>query len=401
MRYARPLLAAVVLCTAASVGVQAEAGATTSVPQLVSGVLNISGVGVSDGTVLARLWPDDQTTATLPEGASFDLYEIGTATTGDDGAFSFALDPTTIPADYIDNDGRVDVEILGGNDVVMTTRFTTVEFIRDVTDANEAAETSPNPTLPVIGTWVAADNAAVPAAVDLDLGTIRDDSALDEYDVALPDVAPAVILDSILAAAPGGGCHQSAGARRGPYLETFATIYGDGGVKGRVAQSTSSSHTLGVGVKSPGDASFSASGTETEASGFGYDSNFTVADAAVQNKVYYRDYTSGCATSTGAVYTTEYERPDGFYQAGPYYKYAGHTNYTTCDIGFVDHSYWRSSSKNGQFSAGVELPGPNLSAQSGFSSSQEVAYHFTKQGKLCGSGGKPWGSAPRMSARTS
>lgn len=363
--------------------------------------MNISGVGVSDGTVIARLWPDDQTTAALPEGASFDFYEIGTATTGDDGGFSFTLDPATIPADYIDNDGRVDLEILGGNDVVMTTRFTTVEFIRDVTDAEGAADTSPNPTLPRIGTWVAADNAAVPAAVDLDLGTIRDGSPLDEYDVAVPNVAPAAILESILASGPGGGCFQTAGARRGPYLETFATIYGDGGVKGRIVQSTSSSHTLGIGVKYPGDTGFSASGTATKTSGFGYDSSYNVVDAAVQNKVYYRDYKQGCTTGTGATYTSQYEKPDGFYQAGPYYKYAGHTNYTTCATGHAGHSYWRSSSKNGQFSGGVELPGANLSAQSGYSSSQEVAYQFTKQGKLCGSGGKPWGSAPRMSARTS
>ena len=82
------------------------------------------------------------------------------------------------------------------------------------------------------------------------------------------------------------------------------------------------------------------------------------------------------------------------------YASATHQNYSTCDPGYAGHEYHRTSSKNGEFSGGVSVPGANLSAQSGFTSTQEVHHKFSRSGHICGSGGEPWGSAARVSTRT-
>lgn len=398
----KTVIAALTLCSAAAIGVQPQASAETSAPQFVSGVLNLNGLGIANADVIARLWPDDDTTRTLPDGASFDFFQAGTTTTRSDGSFAFALDPTTIPPAFIDDAGRVDLEVLAGNGLLMTTQFITVQFINDAEDATEALESSSEGVLPNLRSWVSAQDPAVPAILGMDLGdvvdlgSIRDESVLDDFDIAVPDVGTAAVMEAAMA----GGCSQSVGSRRGPYLETFAVIYGDGGVKGRVKQESSATHTLGVGVKHPGSDSWSAGGSQSESAGWGYDSTYTIANSFVKNKVYYRDYYYSCMAD-GKIYTTTYEKPDGFYEAGPYYAQATHKNYSTCDPGYADHEYHRTSSKNGQFSGGVSLPGANLSAQSGFTSTQEVHYKFCKRGQICGSGGDPWGSAARVSTRTS
>jgi hypothetical protein len=182
-------------------------------------------------------------------------------------------------------------------------------------------------------------------------------------------------------------------------LEKFAEIWADSHVKGRVVHDESTSHTLGIGVKYDGSSSWAAGGKKTVSSSFGYDSNYSIANAAVKNKVWHRYHYASCLGDDGEWYRTKYTKPAGFH-SGPYYAYSPHQNHKTCEATYAGHEYRRTSGKNGTYTGGVDLPFINLSAQSGWTSTTEVHWRFERGGKLCGSDGGSWTQARRIDART-
>lgn len=203
---------------------------------------------------------------------------------------------------------------------------------------------------------------------------------------------------SVTAASDYWDCWSETGARHGPYPERFATFYGKSYAKGRVVHNDGTSHSVGVGVKAPGGSWGQARTDSVRATGVGYDSAYTIADAHVFNKIYQRYYYAKCRSrATGEVETTTTTKPAGF-ASGPHYSYAGHVDYSTCSPTYANHTYSRTSYTNGTYSAGLDLPFVNLSAQSGWTTSTAMHWKFTKAGKLCGNGSQ-WGQASRVSAK--
>ena len=131
----------------------------------------------------------------------------------------------------------------------------------------------------------------------------------------------------------------------------------------------------------------------------GYDSDYTIADANVMNRVWQRYYYTKCYSAGTLVSTDTYTRPAGFAD-GPYYTRAAHVNYTECSTGYAGHMYHRTTSKNRTYTAGLDLDVVNLSSQSGWSSTTEMHWKFFDVGgKLCGSNGKLWTEGTNVSAR--
>jgi hypothetical protein len=63
------------------------------------------------------------------------------------------------------------------------------------------------------------------------------------------------------------------------------------------------------------------------------------------------------------------------------------------------HHYGRNTERNGTYTAGLDLPFINLSAQSGWTSSMSLDFWFDRAGSTCGSNGLPFAKAPRVSTR--
>lgn len=341
---------------------------TRPAARALTGTVHADGRAASGSQIVVRAWPSNEQLTEMPDGQSFDLVDVAVTTADTRGQYTVDVDPAQLPDGYVGEDGAVNLEVIAVHGQMASAQSVTA-LAPGSRAATVAAQAAGDSTAPAGWTTAAAFGVATTAA--------RSDAG---------DVT----------AASGGGCTTTTGGRHGPYLETFARMYGTANVKGRVIQASSASHTLGVGVKASGSSTWSASGTQTRSTGWGYDTGRTIVDAAVKNKVYHRYYDYVCMVD-GKYYTTRYTRPDSFYAAGPYYSQVAHTNYTTCDPGYKDHVYTRQTNQNGAFGAGVDLPFINLSAQAGWTSTVTMEYKFFRAGKICGSGGQAWGAAPRVS----
>lgn len=340
----------------------------------------VKGRAIRDGSAVGgarfqvRVWPKQAILENLPDGAVVDVRTVQTGNADGLGRYSVML-PADLPAQYLSTVG-VNVEII-------------------MSDGNQAATQQ----------VTVRPDAMVATTLDFELGlattglgraqAARGLSLGDQP--ATPGVGSATALGmGRTSAAAGGGCATSTGARHGPYMEKYADIWATAYVKGRVVHELGTSHTVGIGVKNAGSSTWSAGGTSGVSSSVGYDSTYTIADAAVYNKVWERYYYYTCVTSTGT-YTTTYTRPDGFH-SGPYYAHIAHVNYANCAATYAGHEYSRTTGANGTYAGGLDLPFIDLSAQSGWTSATEIHWKFSRAGQLCGSSGLPWSSAPRISA---
>ncbi|GAA2820891.1 hypothetical protein [Nonomuraea rubra] len=76
-----------------------------------TGVAAIDGVPVPGADVLAMAWPKKELLDGLPDGADVPTHTIGVAKADSRGRFVLAVDPDALPADYVADDGSVDVEL--------------------------------------------------------------------------------------------------------------------------------------------------------------------------------------------------------------------------------------------------------------------------------------------------
>src|SRR6266508_2254430 len=88
-------------------------GRTTAGPIVASGRLLDAGGRPSPGTVALVAWPNDASNRAAGVGATVLTPTVGWAAAGSDGSFSLRLDPTLVTADYVNADGRVNLEAIG------------------------------------------------------------------------------------------------------------------------------------------------------------------------------------------------------------------------------------------------------------------------------------------------
>lgn len=181
------------------------------------------------------------------------------------------------------------------------------------------------------------------------------------------------------------GCAIYRGGLHGPYNETFTKVYGTVYVKAKIDHNATSSHMIGVAVKGTGGA-WGASGSSTISAGYGYETSQNVVNARVMNKVMERYYYTKCNTIDDPTLRTVATQSKAQYvDSAPYFAYAPHVNYGNCRPGYATVHYKRMRYKQGVISGGMDLPFIHVNAQSGWDSSTNIDYLFTRTGKLCGS----------------
>ncbi len=365
------------------------------------------------GQIKVELWPSLQALHALPDGAIFHSFHVGVLEADNRGRFTVAV-PTDLPADYVGADGDVDIQLTASDGTSATTmRVTAIRVdptvLRPVPPGGRAVGT--RWAQPAKLSDAALSSTGVPPLpeVTMDVGAqaaplVGTPANLGVAPAASLGMSPVALRASLTAAREGltsptvamEGCYQQTGTRHGPYQETYATFYGTGNAKGKVHMSQGSTHTVGIGTKLPGAATWSSSGTRSVTSTVWYDSNYTIADANVYNRIWQRYYYTRC-TIGGRTDTTTFTQPDGFAD-GPGYTRVAHVNYMTCSPTFASHSYGRNKNINGAYSGGLNLGFVYLYAQAGWTTSTDMAYYFWAAGRLCGSNGQLWTAAPRVSA---
>jgi hypothetical protein len=81
-------------------------------PVAVEGQLLSTGGSGTEGRVEALAWPTAKLLASLPVGVPFYTPPVGAAVTNTDGSFRIRLSADSVPRDYIDEDGQVDLELI-------------------------------------------------------------------------------------------------------------------------------------------------------------------------------------------------------------------------------------------------------------------------------------------------
>lgn len=372
------------------------------------------------------MWPDDDHLRSLGNGARYELFELSPVVADANGRFEIAL-PANLPRRYVGQGGEILLQITGsdgthaiqtnlsvvkvspGGGRVLAGARTAGSFrvvrMGDVGTKPSRTLKTPNVTLDVGARTARRERDRARAAAKRP-GDVRGTPAVVPAEVFGMATPSGRRLTGRVAASQASrstydywDCWHETGSRHGPYMERFATFYGKSYTKGRVRHDAGTTHTLGVGAKAPGG-TWGQYGTDSvKASGFGYDTNYTIVDAHVHNRIWQRYHYAKCRSqATGKVETTTYSKPAGF-SDGPDYTYAGHVDYATCRTGFPTHEYHRITHANYTYAAGLDLPFVNLSAKSGWSSTTEMYWQFTKVGKLCGNNGQQWSYAKRVSAR--
>lgn len=170
--------------------------------------------------------------------------------------------------------------------------------------------------------------------------------------------------------------------------EHFMNVNAWAGAKGRVVESSSSTHTLGIGVTADGFSTLKAGGTVTMALSSNNETSVTVrglVNQSVGNKVNDRDFSLVCPlgpTGDGRRRpVSNYSFLDGSLQHG-----ISHTYYfSSCQALRANETFRTTTAHQATMGHGFDLGPINVSAQSGFGTSVRLSFVATKDGWVCGS----------------
>lgn len=209
-------------------------------------------------------------------------------------------------------------------------------------------------------------------AVTLELGT-----RASSFAQAANKTAGAVPAARARVDGPGMGCTYWRVGPRGPADVKVADVWGTSLSKGRIIYTGSTTHTLGVGYSPPGSSGWSADGTSTRAAGGGFDTNFSLADAAVFVKWAYYEVRNTCG---GA-----WLYPDYLY-SGPSVQWSPHQRQRfACQHYYPTWKYERNVGSNASYSTGVNVGGVGMYAQAGWSTATTLSFLFNRDGGMCAS----------------
>jgi hypothetical protein len=193
--------------------------------------------------------------------------------------------------------------------------------------------------------------------------------------------------DATTTAAGAGTCTWSAGAMHYGRPEHFMNVNSWAYGKGKVTEGSSATHTLGIGVTSDGFSTLKAGGTVTltlQSNSGNIVSQGGLVNQALYDKVNVRDFSLVCPlgpTGDGRRRpVSTYAFLDGSLQHG-----ISHTYYfSSCQGVNANGSFSTTTAHQATLGHGFDLGPINVSAQSGFGSSVDLTFSFTKDGYVCG-----------------
>ncbi|MGW4642206.1 DNRLRE domain-containing protein [Sphaerisporangium sp. NPDC004334] len=403
----------------------------------VTGLAAIDGQAVPGADVVANAWPREEILDGLADGAEVPLHTIGVAKADSAGRFIIDVDPDALPADYVADDGSVDVQLA----IADATREVRWHYTATRPAATPAGGVS-TASATVIPLWSTApadvaENSG-PATLAIDLGgnaRVAENRAdtpaewidpgpegeeIDPDTEIQPDPDPSTEpewQDDSLGAAAGAqasavaveprsdvfttaaaqygmaaaaaGCITEARAKFTGRQERFMEAHGWSGAKAKINQSHGVDHQLGIGFKN----------TAGQWSGGGSLKVDLAASAErgglisvwAYNKVNYRDYTRVCYHGTKITGPTE-RRPIGVHSLLSKFTKAKPVIFrdTRKCTSYSGGTYTKTRGKNATVSGGVDLGVVNVTAQSGFNSSSSISWTVSKKSWLCGNTSYGW-----------
>lgn len=169
-------------------------------------------------------------------------------------------------------------------------------------------------------------------------------------------------------------------------------VYAFSGALGQVTEGSTSHHELGTAVD--GDEDFhglQAGGTWSVTfrtdTGVSVTTPRNVANSTIWNRVNYRDAEYVC--ESGIISWTDYRRVpvSVFDYLTADWTYAGivkRSDRRQCSRHTAGQTWRTTDARNVTYRAGVDIGPFSVSAQSGYGTSEELAYHFKRSGWVCG-----------------
>lgn len=356
--------------------------ARLATPEVLAGRLTLrpGGPPVSGAVVYLQAWPSQEVLADMQPGDPFDMRPIAKGITDETGRYVLRLDPRVDLAGLKTADGQVDVEVVSvsGHDWNVTTTS--------------------------LGSAGSAASARLALALHGQVGTA--DAVESEPRVAAGRVPTADGLEPV--GHYNGSCPGGDGLKKrhnGRWVHVGDIHIAAGGKKMKFTYTDGSSSTLGVGISTTGAYnSWSASGSV----------NQKTTDSSVTT-VSWPWFASG---GTHRMLDTQFdygkfcvEYYDSMHGTGHYYKersvkHQGGTRDRGSAKPTAKHcTQYRTPGSGGSkketnaitWTDGAKLEGIigiDLSARTGFRTSNKIRFEFPKPGRLCGTHGRP-GDTPR------
>ena len=387
----------------------------SSAPIALTGSVVRDGRGIAADIVVVA-WPHQDFLAALPEGEVVPLVTVAAVRSRPSGSYSVPIDPTSLPPDYLNSDGQLDLEIAVADSTSQMVWHTSARASRNQQGGRSWIDTRGSQR---VG---AADVAAATPMLTFDLGTglVRDAAAPLETivdtdfrpltELAARQASSTAVTPRQLALDTSVEAGRTALASNsvvpmsnvGPICSTYkrGLIYGNTEyfthVQGasfanvRVTQGYDSTHTLGVGVNS--GAGWAASGSATIKLGAsGTTPGYTDA-RRIANKVNYREYDNDCTTRP-----VDSIRPESVHTILSAATYTTRRTYSyACVTYAAGQTFTKTRGTNLTVSNGVSTPYLTLNAQSGHNTLSSSTYTWTGRGRLCASSSVGTVTAPAV-----
>jgi hypothetical protein len=310
----------------------------------------------------------------LRDGDAVKAVPVAKALAAPDGSFGLRVDPAVALDEYTEDDGTVNLTVLGATDTEVAALALSRQLVRGVW-----MEPGRGP-----GTAESASDVA------LSLTTGRSRS-LD-----LPEAAPAPALDK---SDPCFAVVATYDDRKGIVGELYTGPNATGDLKYQAG----SSSTLGVGWSVSGAyGSFKPSGsaTNSESAGINFAAQPANAKTVFQTSWRYQKFRVAEPSTPGPCYVYGYEVRPTLWWGGSYRYTAGSAPTATNCAGITaGDSPWKDKGTAITFTNGVDLKvgavGVELSTSTGFNQNTKISFSFVNNGKLCGSN-TSWPYAARV-----
>lgn len=390
--------------------------ATIDATTMISGAVTKDGTPFTQADVTLVAWPNQEELTMLGDGERVNTEIVGRASTDSVGRFAISLDPSTIGSAYTGADGEVDIElVVADSDNELVWYFTAVRATPELARKGNAWGNPRVDQKSLAGWWA---EGLGPAHVIVDLG--KTPSVVErgnEPSTWVDDNNESLSIPEAKAAAQAAiqprrvelnedAMLEEEEEELGAYWCATSTYYTGiseafvnsiGTVQGKpyVAQTTSSSHTLGIAYKSGSSASWTQNGTKTVTTGASADNHLTYS-GRVYNRVKYRKW-----VPCGFVFGKELRRVHVITSLNDYVVSIARPawNYCSSTI-YRSGSNSKVQGSNATFSSGVSLGVISVSSNASFTSNTKIRWQFSSTGaKLCGSNSNGWVSAPQARAR--
>jgi hypothetical protein len=362
---------------------------------LIVGAVNHDDVPVAGVNVIALLWPNSVTLGALAKGDSVPTIALPTVRADLSGRFSIRLDPASIPAAYRDVHGHTQVELqmtAGDHQVAWdfsaTRRGTSWVSARPIGNGRQAAPTVETAVFDLGRSPRVTELAGRAAAQFASGGTaaLRPVAAVGD----VPDQSTSRISSRTALSNTPAVCVYVAGDYLYNRAEPFMHVYPGQHAPAKVTQSYGVDHSLGIAIGPGSWSGGSAGGTVTLSLTASGSRNLT-SNSTVFNSINFRDYVNVCGWT--------HRQAISVYAILQRIDPAAEPAFLSC-AEYSSGVYTKSRGVNITFRSEVNVGAVSVDAQSGWTSSSEVAWTVNSRSWLCGSSPSGWASAPEAEANS-